>query len=143
MYRLSFDKSELQLGVIHGFLKGAYWSEGIPKATVKKAIEGSFCVGCYNDSDDQVGFARIITDKTTFAYLADVFVLPEHRGQGLAARMVKGLQDHKELQGLRRWFLVTADAHAVYRKLGFTEIATPEVFMEINNPDIYKLDCKP
>jgi len=143
MYRLSFDKNELQLDVIHGFLKGAYWSEGIPKATVKKAIEGSFCVGCYNDSDDQVGFARIITDKTTFAYLADVFVLPDHRGQGLAARMVKGLQGHKELQGLRRWFLATADAHAVYRKLGFTEIATPEVFMEINIPDIYKLDRKP
>lgn len=140
MYRLSFDKNELQLDVIHGFLKTAYWSEDVPKATVEKAIQGSFCVGCFDPNGAQVGFARIITDQATFAYLADVFVLPDHRGQGLAAKLVRGLMDHKDMQGLRRWLLATADAHGVYEKLGFKAVENPELFMEINVPNIYQLE---
>ena len=137
-YGISFDKDDLQLEVIHGFLTKAYWSEGIPRETVKKAIKGSFCVGCYAEDGRQAGFARVITDHATFAYLADVFVLPDHTGQGLARKMVKGLLAHDDLQGLRRWALATADAHGVYETLGFKNIMQPELFMEINDPDIYR-----
>jgi len=137
-YNISFNKSELQLNVIHGFLRKAYWSVDIPKETVQRAIEGSFCVGCYGADGAQVGFARVVTDKATFAYLADVFVLPDHGGQGLAQRMIKGLLDHQQLHGLRRWLLATADAHGVYQKLGFEPVAKPALFMEINDPDVYR-----
>ncbi len=137
-YRMSFNKDDLQMDVIHGFLTEAYWSKGISRDILTKAIAGSVCVGCFGENGGQVGFARVVTDKATFAYLADVFVLPEHAGQGLAREMVKGLLDHQDLQGLRRWMLATADAHGVYEKLGFENIAQPEIFMEINDPDIYQ-----
>ncbi|WP_207433984.1 GNAT family N-acetyltransferase [Sabulibacter ruber] len=136
-YLLSFDKELLQLNVIHDFLSQSYWSEGIPRSTVARAIKSSLCVGVYY-AGEQVGFARVITDYTTFAYLCDVFVLEPHRGQGLAKWMVKALQSHPELQGLRRWMLATADAHHLYEQRGFTPLAQPERFMQMHTPNAYR-----
>jgi GNAT superfamily N-acetyltransferase len=135
-YRLSDDRAELDLDLIHGFLSQTYWSPNIPRETVERAIEGSHVVGAYDDRG-QIGFARVITDHATFAYLADVFVLPGHRGKGIATAMVRHLQDHPALQGLRRWLLVTRDAQPVYAALGWTPIAGPERFMERHDPDVY------
>ena len=135
-YRLSDDRAELDLDVIHGFLSQAYWSPNIPRETVERAIDGSHVVGAYDDQG-QIGFARVITDHATFAYLADVFVLPGHRGKGIATAMVRHLQDHPALQGLRRWLLVTRDAQPVYARLGWTRITGPERFMERHDPDVY------
>jgi GNAT superfamily N-acetyltransferase len=135
-YRLSDDRAELDLDLIHGFLSQTYWSPNIPRETVERAIEGSHVVGAYDDQG-QIGFARVITDHATFAYLADVFVLPDHRGKGIATAMVRHLQDHPTLQGLRRWLLVTSDAQPVYAALGWTPITGPERFMERHDPDVY------
>lgn len=137
-YHFSFKTEDQQLDVIHCYLTRSYWSPGIPRETVEKAIAGSLCIGCYDADHIQVGFARLVTDRATFAYLADVFVLDGHGGQGLAQRMVRALQDHPEMQGLRRWMLATADAHGVYEKCGFTPVAKPENLMEILEMDIYE-----
>ena len=135
-YRLSDDRAELDLDVIHGFLAESYWARNIPRETVERAIEGSHVVGAYSD-EGQIGFARVITDHATFAYLADVFVLREYRGQGIASAMVRHLQDHPSLQGLRRWLLITRDAQPVYKGLGWTEITDAARFMERHDPDVY------
>ncbi|MFZ5747104.1 MAG: GNAT family N-acetyltransferase [Pseudomonadota bacterium] len=134
--RLSFDAAELQRDGIHAFLTDSYWARGIARDLVDRAIDGSLCVGAYDEAD-QVGFARVVTDRATFAYLADVFVLPDHRGKGVARAMVQALHDHPELQGLRRWLLATADAHPVYAGLGWTPVAKPERFMERHFPNVY------
>jgi GNAT superfamily N-acetyltransferase len=134
--RLSFDPAEQQLDVIHGFLSTSYWSPGIPRETVARAVAGSLCVGAYAEGR-QIGFARLVTDRATFAWLADVFVLPEARGQGIARAMVQALMDHPEVQGLRRWLLATLDAHGVYAALGWTPLAHPERFLERHDPDVY------
>jgi GNAT superfamily N-acetyltransferase len=136
-WELSFDPQRLNLDTIHGFLTTSYWSPGIPRETVARAIAGSLCVGAYRDGR-QIGFARVVTDRATFAYLADVFVLDEARGQGVGRAMVRALMDHPELQGLRRWFLATLDAHGVYEALGWQPIAHPERLLEITVPDIYR-----
>ena len=134
---ISADPSRLDIPVIHRFLtEESYWAKGIPLETVERSIRNSMAFGVY-DGDRQVGFARVITDRATFGYLADVFILPEYRGRGLAGRLVREILAHPELNGLRRWMLATADAHGVYRKAGFGEIAKPERFMEISDPDIY------
>lgn len=130
------DKSRLQIEVIHAFLAQSYWARGIPLAVVRAAIEGSLCFGVY-DGTRQVGFARVITDGATFAYLADVFVLESHRGRGLAARLMDAVIAHPRLQGLRRWVLATQDAHGLYAKYGFTALAVPERFMERHDPTVY------
>ncbi len=135
-YQVSTDPTRLDLDAVHAFLTEAYWSPGVPLATVRRAIENSVCVGAYIDGR-QIGFARMVTDKATFAYLADVYVLEEHRGNGLAGRMLESLLQLKELQGLRRMMLATRDAHALYRKFGFKELATPARFMELHNPNAY------
>jgi GNAT superfamily N-acetyltransferase len=135
---LSFDSDRLDLDVIHGFLSTCYWSTGIPRETVERAIAGSMCVGAYDVDGRQVGFARLITDRATFAWLADVFVLEGGRGQGIGRAMVQAFMDHPELQGLRRWALVTLDAHGVYQKLGWAPPAYPERFLEIVDWDIYQ-----
>lgn len=135
-YHLSDDRAELDLDLIHDFLSQSYWSPNIPRETVERAIEGSHVVGAYDDRG-QIGFARVITDHATFAYLADVFVLPDHRGKGIATAMVRHLQNHPALQGLRRWLLVTRDAQPVYAGLGWTPITGPERFMERHDPDVY------
>ena len=137
-YVISTDKSKLDLSLIHSFLSTqAYWSLNIPFAIVKRSVENSLCFGVYQ-GDRQVGFARIITDYATIAYLGDVFILPEHRGKGLSKRLVGEIMTHPDLQGLRRWMLLTSDAHGLYRQYGWTSIANPDRYMEIAKPDIYK-----
>lgn len=138
MIRIAFDPADLQLDVIHGFLSTSYWAAGIPRATVERAVANSICVGTF-DGNAQVGFARVISDKATFAYLADVFVLPSHRGQSLARRMIEALYEHPELQGLRRWALFTRDMQPVYARLGWTPYPhPPEWLMVREDEDIYR-----
>lgn len=137
-YRLSFEPSDMQLDAIHGFLTQSYWAENISSATVERAITGSLCVGTFAPGGDQVGFARVVTDRATFAYLADVYVLEAHRGHGLAARMVTALHDHPDLQGLRRWMLATSDAHGLYAALGWTPIDDAKPFMQRHFPNVYR-----
>jgi GNAT superfamily N-acetyltransferase len=140
--RISFDPADLDLDLIHAFLSGAYWSVGIPRDTVERAIRGSLCVGVYAPDeagrDEQAGFARLVTDRATFAYLADVFVLPAHRGQGLARRMIEALHTHPELQGLRRWALFTRDMQPVYASLGWEQYPHPERLMVRDDPELYQ-----
>ena len=135
-YQISTDASLLDVKAIHAFLAGTYWSPGIPLETVERAIQNSVCVGAYID-DQQIGFARMVTDKATFAYLADVYVLEEHRRKGLSKRMMEALLQLQELHGLRRLLLVTRDAHALYEKFGFKALAAPARFMELHNPNAY------
>ncbi|HEV2480831.1 MAG TPA: GNAT family N-acetyltransferase [Puia sp.] len=137
-YSVSTDKSKLDLPLIHTFLSTqAYWSLNIPFATVKRSVENSLCFGVYQ-GDTQVGFARIITDFATIAYLGDVFILPEHRGKGLSRRLIATVMAHPDLQGLRRWMLLTSDAHGLYLQYGWKPIVNSDRYMEIAHPDIYK-----
>jgi GNAT superfamily N-acetyltransferase len=126
---VSSDPARLDLDVIHGFLTRSYWAAGIPRETVERSIEHSFCFGAY-EGDRQVGFARVISDRTTYAYLADVFVLETHRGRGVGKRLMECIVSHPELQGLRRWNLFTRDAHGLYRQFGFGAPRHPERLME-------------
>ena len=135
-YRISDRREDMQPRAIHAYLSRSYWAAGIPLPTVEQAIEGSICAGAFLGAE-QVGFARVVTDRATFAYLADVYVLEAHRGAGLARAMVEHLQNRADLQGLRRWMLATRDAHALYAKLGWTPIAEPEIFMQRHFPDVY------
>ncbi len=128
-YCISTDKTGLDIDVIHRFLVDAYWSKDRPRAVVQRSIDHAVCFGLYCKSR-QVGFARVITDRATFAYIADLFVLPEHRGKGLGKRLMDCIMGHTELQGLKRWLLVTADAHGLYERYGFTRLASPESLME-------------
>jgi len=136
-YELSTDPARLDLDVVHGFLVQSYWAEGIPRDVVERALAGSLCFGLY-DGAGQVGLARFVTDRATFAYLADVFVLPAHRGRGLATWLVGTSLAHPALQGLRRMLLATRDMHALYAKVGFTPLVRPERMMEILDPDVYR-----
>jgi GNAT superfamily N-acetyltransferase len=136
--RISTDKAELDLALIHRFLSTeAYWSRGIPLHTVRCAIEGSLCFGGFIEGAGQVAFARAITDGATFAYLADVFVLPEFRGCGYSKQLMSAVMAHPQLQGLRRFLLATSDAHALYAQFDFTAPAKPQNFMEIARPNVY------
>ena len=132
-YEISDDPSRLDLDAIHAFLSTeAYWSPGVTRSTVERSIDGSLAFGVYvAGSGEQVGFARVVTDRATFAWIADVYVLSEHRGNGLGKRLVETILGHGELQGLRRWFLATADAHGLYRQFGFTPLVGPERFMAL------------
>jgi len=135
--RISIDRAEVDLAVVHAFLsQEAYWSKNIPRDVVEKSIENSYCFSAFINGV-QVGFARVVTDAATFAYLADVFVLPEFRGRGISKKLMQSVQSHPELQGLRRWMLMTADAHKLYESYGFSALAKPDRAMEISRPDIY------
>jgi len=135
---ISTDPSRLDLKLIHDWLtRESYWARGIPFATVERAVWNSLSFGLYADGR-QIGFARLITDRATFAYLADVFVLPGFRGQGLSKRLMQTISDHPELQGLRRWMLATADAHGLYAQFGFTALGKPDRIMERLQADIYQ-----
>jgi len=138
-YYISTDKNRLDLAVIHDFLTTSYWAAGIPIETVKKSLEHSLNFGVYKEGE-QVGFARVITDYATFAYIGDVFILEDYRGQGLSKWLMQVIADHAELQGLRRWVLLTRDAHGLYRKTGFMEPVNPKRYMEKIFPDVYKQD---
>jgi GNAT superfamily N-acetyltransferase len=128
-YLISTDASMLDLEVIHGFLSRSYWAAGVPENVVRRSIENSLCFGVYR-GEEQAGFARVVTDRATFAYLADVFVLEQHRGRGIGKWLVEVILSHPDLQGLRRWMLATRDAHDLYRRYAFAELARPGIFME-------------
>lgn len=138
---ISTDKKRLNIAMIHDFLANeSYWAKGIPLEVMKRSIENSLCFGVYHQGR-QVGFARVVTDYATTAYVGDVFVIESYRGRGLGKRLIKAIVDHPELEGLRLWFLGTKDAHDLYRKFGFKKVAeTPfmERLMAILNPDVYK-----
>jgi GNAT superfamily N-acetyltransferase len=137
-YTVSDDPSRLDPKAMHAYLKRAYWSQGIPLETVERAARGSLCIGAYDANGAQVGLARFISDYATFAYVCDVYVLEEHRGHGLSKAMMAMANSHPKLQGLRRWTLVTLDAHGLYEQFGFKPIANQERFMERIVPDIYR-----
>jgi GNAT superfamily N-acetyltransferase len=135
---ISNDKADLDIELVYTFLsQETPWAKGMPRETFERAIAGSMCFGGYIDGR-QIAFARLITDEATFAYLCDVFVLPDYRGQGHASALMKHVFASPSLQGLRRIVLVTTDAHRVYEPHGFTGLATPERYMELHNPDVYK-----
>lgn len=140
-YTISTDPSRLDINVIHNYLSNdSYWAQNIPVETVRRSIEYSFCFGVYKN-DAQVGFARVVTDRATFAYLADVFILPEHRGKGLSKWMISVIHAHPELQDLRRWMLGTLDAHSLYSQFEWKPLAESEEavrrFMQIVKPNPY------
>jgi GNAT superfamily N-acetyltransferase len=129
-YEISTDPSRLDIPRVHRFLSTeAYWSPGVAYETVERSISGSMPFGVYADDGSQVGFARVVTDRATFAWIADVYIEAEHRGHGLGKRLVSEILSHPELQGLRRWLLATADAHELYRRFGFDGVVRPERFM--------------
>jgi GNAT superfamily N-acetyltransferase len=130
------DKDRLDLPAIHHFLTNSYWASGIPFDVVERSIHNSLCFGLY-DGDKQVGFARVVTDYATFAYLADVFVLESHRGRGLSKILISAVMADPSLQGLRRWLLATRDAHSLYSQYSFAPLTNPGRFMERNAPDVY------
>ena len=136
-YAISTDRDRLDIAAIHAFLSQSYWSPGIPLAVVQRAIANSLCFGLYHGRS-QIGFARVVTDKATFAYLADVYVLDDHRGKGLSKWLMEVVIGHEDLQGLRRFILATRDAHGLYRQYGFAPLADPSVMMEILTPDVYR-----
>jgi GNAT superfamily N-acetyltransferase len=136
-FAISTDASRLDLPMIHAFLRSSYWAADIPYAVVQRAIEGSLPFGVYRGSR-QIGFARVITDRATFAYVADVFIDEAYRGQGLGQWLMTAMSEHPDLQGLRRWMLVTRDAHELYRKVGFRDLRNPASVMERHRPDIHR-----
>lgn len=136
---ISTDPALLDLDVIYGFLSTCYWSPGIPRTTVERAIAHSLCFGLYNTSPPaQIGFARVITDRATYAYLCDVFILESSRGNGLGTWLIESTLAHPDLQGLRRFTLLTRDAHWLYERFGFRPMPDPSRYMERWNPDVYK-----
>jgi GNAT superfamily N-acetyltransferase len=137
-YTISDDPGPLDLRAMHSYLRHAYWSEGIPFEVVERSARASLCVGTYDAAGAQVGLARFISDYATFCYVCDVYMLEEHRGHGLSKAMMPLRMDHPRLQGLRRWNLVTGDAHGLYRLFGFTSTERPDRYMERLDPDIYK-----
>jgi GNAT superfamily N-acetyltransferase len=133
---ISTDREKLSLDVVHGFPTNCYWARGIPRETVARSIEHSLCFGVY-EGIAQVGFARVVSDFATVAYLGDVFVLESHRGVGLSKWLMECVVGHPALQNLRRWILLTRDAHGLYSQFGFTAVAAPQRYMELYRADIY------
>ena len=137
-FRISTNDAEFDVNYIHQFLTTSYWAENIPIETVKRSIKGSLAFGVFI-TDKQIGFARVITDQATFAYLGDVFIDEAYRGKGLSKWLMEIILQHPSLQGLRRFMLATRDAHGLYKQFGFTPIAEPQRLMQIHDPDAYKL----
>ncbi len=147
---MSTDRARLNLEVVHGFLTNCYWAKGIPRDVVARSIEHSLCFGIYDESSPfdgaqgehgaptQVGFARVVSDFATVAYLGDVFVLETHRGRGLSKWLMQCIIQHPALQNLRRWILLTRDAHGLYSHFGFTPVKAPERYMELHRPNVYE-----
>lgn len=139
LYSVSTERTRLDIDVIHGFLSRAYWSAGVPREIVSKALDHSLNFGLFR-GEEQIGLARVVTDYATFAYVADVFVLETYRGLGLSKWLMQCVVSHPELQHLRLWTLRTKDAHGLYRQFGFAAPSAPERAMERFFPDIYKTD---
>ena len=152
-FLVSTDPARLDLDLIFGFLTNCYWAKGIPQEVVARSIEHALCFGIYDESGPefpllakparngapQIGFARVISDFSTIAYLGDVFVLESHRGRGLSKWMMECILQHPALQNLRRWILLTRDAHELYRQFGFTALKAPDRYMELHRPDVYEI----
>ncbi len=152
-FLISTDPGRLDLDVIHAFLTNCYWAKGIPRDVVARSIEHSLCFGVYDGSGEksprltntrhgapvQVGFARVASDFATVAYLGDVFILEAHRGRGLSSWLMECVMQHPALQNLRRWILLTRDAHGLYAKSGFAPLKSPDRYMELHRPDVYEI----
>jgi GNAT superfamily N-acetyltransferase len=136
-YRITTDPEQFDVDAIHAYLSRSYWAEEIPKALVARSLQSSLSFGLFH-ARSQVGLARVVTDRATFAYLCDVYVLEEHRGQRLGKWLLEVVLAHPDLQGLRRFTLATRDAHGLYARYGFTPLAEPDTHMEIRRPGIYK-----
>ena len=137
-YHITTDRAKLDIAVIHDFLSNhSHWARGILLETVKKSIANSLNFGLFHH-ESQIGFARVITDYATIAYLGDVFVLPEYRGHGLSKWLMDVVMAYPDVQGLRRWVLLTSDAHGLYEKTGWRRIPKPELYMEWYDPDVYR-----
>jgi GNAT superfamily N-acetyltransferase len=141
-YLITTDPARMDLDMIHGYLSTCYWAAGIPREMVARSIAHSLPFGLFA-GERQIGFARVITDRATFAYIGDVFVLEEFRHRGLAHWLMRVVVEHPELQGLRRWSLATRDAHALYRSVGFTPLSAPERWMQRHDPDVYQRGSQP
>ena len=136
-FLISTDRALIDLDVVHGFLTKCYWANGIPRNVVARSIENSLCFGVYAE-DKQVGFARVISDYATYAYIGDVFLLESFRGRGLGKWLMECIMLHPRLQGLRRWSLVTSDAHGLYAQFGFEALKKQQNCMELHRPDVYQ-----
>ena len=137
-YKVSTNNEGLDFEFIYKFISRSYWASEIPRETLKKAISNSFCFGVFTDTGVQVGFARLITDRATFAYLADVFIDDRHRGRGLSKLLVQTIVEHADVKGLRRMVLATRDAHGLYAQFGFRPVENPEILMQIWQPNVYR-----
>jgi GNAT superfamily N-acetyltransferase len=138
VFAISTDRDRLDRDVVHGFLTNCYWAKGISREVVARSIENCLCFGIYENSGAQIGFARVISDFATFAYLGDVFVLESYRGRGLGKWLMECIVQHPALQNLRRWILLTRDAHKLYSQFGFTPVKAPERYMELHRPNVYE-----
>lgn len=137
-YCISTDNNLLDIPMIHHYLSTeSYWAKNIPLHVLQTSIDNSICFGIYY-FNQQIGFSRVVSDKATFAYLADVFILEPHRGKGLSKWLMETIMHYPELQGLRRWMLGTRDAHGLYAQFGWTPLSNPERFMQLHNPDVYQ-----
>jgi GNAT superfamily N-acetyltransferase len=136
-FLISTSREKLDLDVVHGFLTNCYWAKGISREIVERSISGALCFGIYDAAGAQLGFARVISDFATIAYIGDVFILESHRGLGLGKWLMECIMQHLALQNLRRWILTTRDAHGLYAEFGFKSVKSPERFMEIYRPDFY------
>ena len=156
-FLISTDPARLDVDMIHAFLTNCYWAKGIPRETLVRSIEHSLCFGIYdcsstrvpllaknarNGAPTQIGFARVISDFATIAYLGDVFVLESHRGRGLGKWLMECIIQHPTVRGLRRWILLTRDAHGLYSQFGFTALKAPERYMELHQPAVYEIARK-
>jgi GNAT superfamily N-acetyltransferase len=137
-FLISTDPARLDLDAIHNFLTNCYWARGVPLEVVARSIENALCFGIYDSGGVQVGFARVISDFATIAYVGDVFVLESHRGRGLGKWLMECIMQHPALQNLRRWILTTRDAHGLYAQVGFTAVKSPERYMERHDPNVYE-----
>lgn len=135
-FEISTDPSRIDFPFVHRFLTNSYWAKGVPLELLRRAIRHSLCFGVY-EGQRQIGFARAITDRATFAYVADVFLIEPYRGRGLSKWLMECMKAHPDLHGLRRWALVTRDAHGLYQKFGFTQLENPDRWMEIHDPNVY------
>jgi GNAT superfamily N-acetyltransferase len=137
-FLISTSRERLDLDVVHGFLTNCYWAKGISREVVARSIEHSLCFGIYAGSGGQIGFARVVSDFATVAYLGDVFVLESHRGRGLSKWLMQTIMQHPALENLRRWILLTRDAHGLYSQFGFTSVKAPERYMELHRHNVYE-----
>jgi GNAT superfamily N-acetyltransferase len=136
-YTISTALEDIDFDALYAFLSTSYWSRGIPRETMERSVRASLPFVLRDERGQLAGFARVITDRATFGYIGDLFVLPEHRGKGLSKRLMDAIMTHPELQNFRRWMLATSDAHGLYEKFGFRPLAAPDILMERHNPNVY------